>query len=166
MARDLFIGVTEQSKASVHRREDAHALLNATRWGGAMYMAGYSIECLLKAKLMRMCACGNLRDLEAELQRGGLLAEHATIFTHQLEILLRLAGALDRLRQNIELWPLFNIVNRWIPAWRYNPDLSNHHDARDYVGAVDSIRHWIDNYLSTEPGIWQMNRSNRQSVTF
>ena len=145
MARDLFVGVTEQAKASVHRREDAHALLNATRWRGAMYMAGYSIECLLKAKLMRMYACGNLRDLEVELQRRGLLAEHATIFTHQLEILLRLAGGLDRLRQNIELWPLFNIVNRWIPAWRYNPDLSNHDDARDYVSAVDSIRHWIDN---------------------
>jgi len=89
MARDLFVGVTEQAKASVHRREDAHALLNATRWRGAMYMAGYSIECLLKAKLMRMYACDNLRDLEVALQHRGLLAEHATIFTHQLEILLR-----------------------------------------------------------------------------
>ena len=147
MARNLFIGVTEQSKAAVHRREDAHALFNATRWRGAMYMAGYSIECLLKAKLMRIYACSNLRDLEVELQRRGLLAEHATIFTHQLEILLRLANGLDRLRQNAQLWPLFNIVNRWIPAWRYNPDRSEHDDARDYLNAVDSIRHWIDNNL-------------------
>jgi hypothetical protein len=81
------------------------------------------------------------------LQRRGLLAEHATIFTHQLEILLRLANGTERLRQNVQLWPLFNIVNRWIPAWRYNPDLSNPDDARDYVSAVDSIRHWIDNNL-------------------
>ena len=96
---------------------------------------------------MRMYGCSNLRDLEEELQRRGLLAERATIFTHQLEILLRLANGLDRLRQNAQLWPLFNIVNRWIPAWRYNPDLSNHDDARDYLGAVDNIRHWIDNNL-------------------
>ena len=147
MARDLFIGVTEQSKAGVHRREDAHALLGATRWRGAMYMAGYSIECLLKAKLMRMYGCSNLRNLEEELQRRGLLAERATIFTHQLEILLRLANGLDRLRRNAQLWQVFNIVNLWIPAWRYNPDLSNREDARDYLSAVDSIRHWIDHSL-------------------
>ena len=111
MARDLFISVTEQRKAGIHRRDDAHALLNAARWRGAMYMAGYSIECLLKAKLMRMYVCSNLRDLEGELQRRGLLAENATIFTHQLERLLRLANGMDRLRQNARLWPVFNIVN-------------------------------------------------------
>ena len=144
MARDLFIGVSEQSKSSMHRRDDAHALLNAARWRGAMYMAGYSIECILKVKLMRMYACSNLRNLEEELQRRNLLAEHSTIFTHQLEVLLRLAGGLERLRQNYELWPLFNIVNRWIPAWRYNPDLSNREDAEDYLDAVDRIRHWIN----------------------
>lgn len=48
MTRDLFIGITEQSKASAHRGDDAHALLNATRWRGAMYMAGYSVECSLR----------------------------------------------------------------------------------------------------------------------
>ena len=145
MARDLFIGVTEQSKASVHRRDDAHALLNAARWRGAMYMAGYSIECLLKAKLMRMFGCSNLLDLEQELQRRNLLASQSTIFTHQLEVLLRLANGTDRLRQHHTLWPMFNIVNRWIPAWRYNPNPSRREDAEDYLDAVDKVRHWIDN---------------------
>ena len=110
-----------------------------------MYLADYSIECLLKAKLMQTFSCSNLRDLEDELQRRHLLAEHATIFTHHLELLLRLTNGLDRLRQNAELWPLFNIVNRWIPAWRYSPDLANPEDAEDYLDAVDKIRHWIDN---------------------
>ncbi len=147
MARDLFIGVTEQMKAGIHRRADAQALLKAKRWRGAMYLAGYSIECLLKVKLMQMYVCTNLRELEEELQRRGLLAEHVTIFTHQLEILIRLTNGLDRLRQNVQLWPSFNIVNRWIPAWRYNPDPSNRADAVDYVTAVDSIRGWINNNL-------------------
>jgi HEPN domain-containing protein len=145
MARDYFIGVTEQSKSSIHRLDDAYALFGCDRWRGAMYLAGYSIECLLKAKLMRMFNCNNLKDLEEELQRRNLLADRATIFTHQLEVLLRLANGLDRLRQNATLWPLFNIVNRWMPAWRYNPDLSNSEDAEDYLDAVDKVRHWIDN---------------------
>ncbi|MEQ8788762.1 MAG: HEPN domain-containing protein [Pirellulaceae bacterium] len=145
MARDYFIGITEQLKCGVHRLDEARALFDADRWRGAMYLAGYSIECLLKAKLMQMFNCSNLHGLEEELQRRNLLAANATIFTHQLEVLLRLANGLDRLRQNPMLWPLFNIVNRWIPAWRYNPDLANAEDAEDYLDAVDKIRHWIDN---------------------
>lgn len=84
MMRDLFYGVSEQAKAGKHRMDDARALLNATRWRGAMYMAGYSLECLLKTKLMRRFDCRHLRELEYELQAKGILAATATIFTHQL----------------------------------------------------------------------------------
>lgn len=82
MMRDLFYGVSEQSKAGKHRMDDARALLNAFRWRGAMYMAGYSIECLLKTKLMRMYDWRPLRELEEELQRRGVLTAQASVFTH------------------------------------------------------------------------------------
>src|ERR1019366_3548674 len=147
MMRDLFYGVSEQAKAGKHRMEDARALLNANRWRGAMYMAGYSIECLLKTKLMRMFSCRNLRELEDELQGKGILAAQATVFTHQLELLLRLTNAIDRLRQNEQNWRMFNMVNRWIPAWRYTADLSNSDDAKDFVDAVDKVSHWIENNI-------------------
>lgn len=142
--RDLFYGVSEQGKAGKHRMDDARALMNAVRWRGAMYMAGYSIECLLKTKLMRRFDCHHLRELEEELRRRGALPTHATIFTHQLEVLLRLTGGLDRLRQNEPLWRLFNIVNRWVPAWRYTADLSNRDDAEDFQEAVEKVAHRID----------------------
>jgi HEPN domain-containing protein len=145
MIRDHFYGVTEQGKAGKHRLDDARALLNAVRWRGAMYMAGYAIECLLKTKLMRMFDCRHLRELEQELQSRGALPGQTTVFTHQLEILLRLTKGLDRLRQNEPLWRMFNIVNRWIPAWRYTADLSNRSDAEDFVEAVEKVAHWIEN---------------------
>ena len=118
MTQDLYFGISEQSKASKHRLDDARALLNAVRWRGAMYMAGYALECLLKTKLMQMYSCRNLRELEDELQQRGVLEMQATVFTHQLELLLRLTQSMDRLRQNRLLWPQFNLVNRWLPAWR------------------------------------------------
>jgi len=74
MMRDPYYGVSEQRKAGKHRLEDAQALLNKSRWRGAMYMAGYAIECLLKTKLMRMFDCRHLRELEEELQTRGLLS--------------------------------------------------------------------------------------------
>lgn len=144
MIRDLFYGVTEQGKAGKHRMDDARALFNAVRWRGAMYMAGYSVECLLKTKLMRMFNCRHLRELEDELQGKGILGAQGTVFTHQLELLLRLANAIDRLRQSEEHWRSFNMVNRWIPAWRYTADLSNPEDAKDFLDAVEKVAHWID----------------------
>jgi len=78
------MGISEQSKASKHRLEDAYALLNAGRWHGAMYMSGYAVECLIKTKLMRIYGCRNLYELEYELQRRAQLATHATVFTHHL----------------------------------------------------------------------------------
>src|SRR4051812_557909 len=102
MARSRFGGVSEQAKASKHRMDDARALLNAVRWRGAMYIAGYSLECLLKKKLMQMFDCRHLRELEDELQKRGILTQNTTVFTHQLELLLRLTNAIDRLRQNEE----------------------------------------------------------------
>ena len=38
-----------QLGASRRRREDAEALHGAGRWAGGIYLAGYAIECSLKA---------------------------------------------------------------------------------------------------------------------
>ena len=112
-----------------------------------MYLAGYSVECLLKTKLMQMFDCHHLRELEEVLQERGLLAAQSTVFSHQLELLLRLTNAIDRLRQNDEHWRLFNIVNCWMPAWRYTADLSNPEDANDFLSAVEKVSRWIENNI-------------------
>ena len=146
MTRDLFNGVSEHSKAGKHRMEDARALMKEKRWRGALYIAGYVIECLLKTKLMRIFDCRNLRELEEVLQMKGLLSEQRTIFTHQLEALLRLVPGWERLRQkrNQGLWQDFNIVNTWMPAWRYSADQSKGDDAHEFLEAVGKIALWIE----------------------
>ena len=112
-----------------------------------MYLAGYSVECLLKTKLMQMFDCRHLRELEEELLRRKVLAAEATVFTHQLEVVLRLTNAMDRLRQNDEIWRSFNLVNRWVPAWRYNANMSNEDDANEFMDAVQSVSHWIEHNI-------------------
>jgi hypothetical protein len=143
MPRETHHGVSEQSKASQHRRDDAQVLLNAARWRGAMYLGGYSVECLLKSRLMKMFECRTLLKLDEELKERGLIAAEATMYTHQFESLLRVTGHLDRLRQDAKLWPSFAIVNRWVPAWRYDPDLSKREEAEDFFEALDKITSWI-----------------------
>jgi len=143
----LFFGATEQSKAAKHRWDDGRALLAAGRWRGAMYLAGYAIECLLKATLMRRFGCRQLADLEEELRRRGTLAGAGTVFTHQLRTLLTLAGSLNRLRQNAAIWRRFNDANRWLPAWRYTADLADREEAEEFLTAVDAVRQWIEHNI-------------------
>jgi len=144
MGRDQFQGVTEQAKAGKHRLDDARVLLDHGRWRGAMYLAGYAVECLLKAKLMVRFGCSHLLKLEDELIRRGLLGTDATIFHHKLEPFLRLTGAFDRLKDDGTIWKAFNRVNGWIPAWRYSSKSASKEDATDFLGQVEVLNHWIE----------------------
>jgi hypothetical protein len=108
-----------------------------------MYLAGYGVECLLKKKLMEMFACDQLAQLQDALHRRSLMSADSTVFTHQLEQLLWLTGAKDRMRGNPTAWANFNIVNQWIPAWRYTGDRASHEDASDFLSAVELTVHWI-----------------------
>jgi HEPN domain-containing protein len=143
MNRDVHFGITEQEKASVHRREDARVLLEQSRWRGSMYLAGYAVECLLKARLMRIYGCRHLRELDDELERRGLLRGGHTVFTHQLESLLRLTGSLVRLTQDRDARLALRIVNRWSSAWRYHVGRTTRDDAEQFLAAVDRILNWI-----------------------
>jgi hypothetical protein len=97
MARKKHSGITEQRKAGLHRLEDAKVLLDGKRWRGAMYMAGYAVECALKYKLMRQWNCRTLDSLERKLREKGF---RERMFIHSLDPLLRLSGGQDRLRAN------------------------------------------------------------------
>jgi HEPN domain-containing protein len=137
-------GVSELSKSGKHRHDDARALFNAVRWRGAMYIAGYSAECLLKTKLMRMFGCSHLRELEDVLRDRGALSGRATVFTHELELLLDLTKRINVMRQNAEVWKQFNLVNRWMPAWRYSADQSCREDAEDFLESIQGVLNWIE----------------------
>lgn len=143
MAKDLHHGVSDQSKASLRRREDAEALFQSGRWQGAMYLGGYAVECLLKAALMHQFDCRTLADLERELRDRGLMAADSTMYTHQFETLFRVAGHFDRLRASREVWPRFRTVNLWRPSLRYDPHPVGPEDAQDFLEAVDQIVAWI-----------------------
>lgn len=141
---NLHNGIHEQAGASRERLADAQVLYAASRWRGAMYLAGYAIECLLKAKLMQIYDCRTLRELELELKRRSLLPAHRTVFTHQLETLLSLAPGAHRLTQNHELARAFRNVNQWAPQWRYNPRQVNSAEAARFMSHVDKVMHWIN----------------------
>ena len=147
MNRNLHDGVSELAGASRQRLADAKTLLNASRGRGAMYMAGYAVECLLKTKLMHIYNCKNLRELEDLLRQRSILPAHRTVFTHQLEDLLRLTPGYNRVIRNHEMLSLFNKVNQWTPSWRYISKPTNRREATEFITSIERFIRWINNNL-------------------
>jgi hypothetical protein len=84
--------------------QDAKALLKVERYGGAVYLGGYVIECLLKVAVCDFLGAGKLP------------AEYAV---HNLEYLLRASGLLEELRASSMLTKHFDAILEWTVSMRY-----------------------------------------------
>lgn len=107
-----------------------------------MYLAGYSIECKLKARLMEMSGVWTLQALEGELARR--LGRTPDVFTHSIEVLLDLTGARARVARDRQAQRAFNTCNRWHPAWRYNPQAPGARECQSFLHAVELFGQFIE----------------------
>jgi HEPN domain-containing protein len=122
------------------RREEAITLLKPGHYAGAYYLAGYSIECAIKACIAKQIKCFEFPDKD--------LANKA--WSHDLGNLIGIAG-LARLLQadmkvnrNLEInWA---IVKDWNESSRYEISITKS-QASDYFSAcfdkIDGIYYWI-----------------------
>lgn len=98
---------------SRERVEDAKALLRVDRFHGAVYLSGYAVELALKA---RICKTLNWTSYP---QSGGFQGLQS-FRTHDLDILLKLSGIENQVRQDSQFMGQWSIVKRWNPETRYN----------------------------------------------
>jgi len=126
------------------RVADAAALLAAGRWSAAYYLAGYAIECGLKACIMRYVQ--NTGAIFQDRKYG------ERCWTHKFETLLELAE-LDTVldadaKANQALSDCWDIVNRWEEASRYQQKTEQ--EARTLYDAIASTPNgalpWIRNH--------------------
>jgi hypothetical protein len=139
-----YDGLSEYRKVAQHRLHDAQELLmeptleleagirDRRHLRGAMYLAGYSVECILKAYIIS-CS-GEHRTL----------AEIAPEFTgnagHSLDRLLLRSGLEGDLGVHLADWQL---CRTWTPDWRYSPDVPSRGEAMSFVAASQRVHAWI-----------------------
>lgn len=117
----------EQSKIRLNREQlqklaeryvvDAENLMMSQRWASAYYLAGYAIECALKARIAKEVRQHDFPDYRIVRE----------FYTHDLKQLLKLGGLQDLLSQRAsesagfrENW--FSNVVKWNESSRYwNP---------------------------------------------
>jgi hypothetical protein len=141
MAKADYSGRTEQRKAALRRLADAKCLVNegTPHRRGGLYLAGYAIECKLKAIAMEVFGCWSLADLALKWD-----VDERDVYSHGLEPLaarLPLYGSLQR----SPVWRDFaTYVNRWNPSWRYNPREPDESYAISFTNAVERVFKWLE----------------------
>src|SRR5258708_34278586 len=131
-----------QLGASRRRREDAKALQEARQWAGAVYLAGYAIECSMKSLICYNEGKNSFKDTRIYLRggRGNSL--------HSLTLLL---GEIPTLQRTISL----DITGKYKDAWdiitkfwkkdelRYWDKLGSENDCRQFISAVRLMHNLI-----------------------
>lgn len=122
------------------RAEEARLLLDNGYYTGAYYLAGYAVECVLKA-----CIAKQVREFD--FPDRDLAAKS---YSHRLQELLKTAQldtALDRDgKSNPKLLSNWLIARRWNAESRYKPYVSQDDCRGLYVAVTDSasgVLPWI-----------------------
>jgi hypothetical protein len=104
-----------------------------------MYIAGYAVECKLKAIAMEVNGCANLHELEQKWSGA-----ERDIYAHGLESLARRLPLYNRFRDS-DVWRDFaGQVNRWRPSWRYDPADHPNRAAAEFIHSIRAVYNWLD----------------------
>lgn len=122
------------------RVREAAALLRAGHWPGAYYLAGYAVECSLKA-----CVAKQVRRYDFPDKK---LANEA--FTHDLQKLVKIAGLEPDLQRDLAANPTLElnwaVVKDWSEGARYELGITEA-QARDLYSActarTNGVLAWI-----------------------
>jgi HEPN domain-containing protein len=142
-ARTTAMTRAKWQRLAQERLLDAKALLQAKRWTGAYYLAGYAVECGLKS-----CIIAFLMKTDQFPERR--FSEQC--WTHDLERLLGLAGleaVLDTdMAANSSLQDSWEVVKAWSESKRY--DRIVRAKALELYDAIAQKKHgvlpWIKNH--------------------
>lgn len=125
-----------QLGASRHRRKDAELLQQSARWNGAIYLAGYAIECSLKALVCYGEHKNNLKDT-ALFKRGaqGVALHNLWSLYEATPLSFRNAVELDRTKILKNAW--ITIVRLWQKDdLRYGHKLGDETECERFLEAV------------------------------
>ncbi len=125
-------------RAAFQRMEDARYLFAADRTTAAVYLAGYCVECILKALVVAQAPPGD-RDEVVKAFRGVRAHDYGWLRQRYREC----GGA--------AMPPMivrrFTEVGFWATDFRYKPETVAQADARSFLAAAIEILGWADGRL-------------------
>ncbi|MGH7169195.1 MAG: HEPN domain-containing protein [Gemmataceae bacterium] len=121
------------------RLREARVLLKNKCYDGAYYLAGYAVECALKACIAKMTKRHDFPDKKMVLDS----------YTHSLQLLIKLAGRNPDLDAEMTADAEFNnnwiVVRDWTEESRYQQHAEK--KARDLLQAITNRKHGVMRWI-------------------
>jgi HEPN domain-containing protein len=125
-------------RCAQHRHSEAEVLLRAGHTTGAVYLAGYGVECMLKALIL---AATPVHGTNAVLKtfRGNAAHDYGSL----KERYRRGAGSsISR-----EVNEAFTLIQWWSTDLRYSPANVRNEEAATFMEAAEAVMKWADGRL-------------------
>lgn len=122
-------------QAAYQRFEDARFLLDNGRTTGAVYLAGYSVECILKALILSVTPSGRRSQVEASFR---------TATAHNYEWPRRVYLRNGGVSFPLPITRQFLRVNTWSSVLRYRAGTVRRREAVEFLEAAEAIMTWAD----------------------
>lgn len=120
------------------RISEAKALLNSRKEQGAYYLAGYAVECALKACIAKKTKRFQFPPKAEDVRE---------VYSHRLEKLVEVAGLKGQRDRELKSNPLFaanwKTVKDWTEESRYKTTGLNGKDMYNAVVGADGVLPWI-----------------------
>jgi HEPN domain-containing protein len=120
------------------RAKEAAALARGRNQQGAYYLAGFAVECALKARIAKKT---RRYDFPADAKHAG------RVYSHDLTELLKLAELADQLdkdmRTNRQLAANWSVIKEWKIDCRYETSGLNGKDMVESLNSPDGVLQWI-----------------------
>ena len=154
-----YDGITHFLKAAPRRLADAIELLqpptlrpnagdaDSRNLRAAMYLAGYVVECILKAYIIDRAGVQTLRAANQEmLKRRGDVPDLSSARGHSIPLLLSLTE-LEATELPGDIRRSLGICSKWKSAWRYSPDPARRDEAQAFVTSAEKILQFVRNRI-------------------
>ena len=126
-------------RAGRQRLEDGESLRQQGRYGGAVYLAGYGIECGLKSMLV---------EQTPPARRPTLVASFRGSVAHDFDWLRRRYRDSGGSAAPAEVLAAFLTLDTWRVELRYNPTTPKGRDVAAFFAAARRAFGWIDGRIS------------------
>lgn len=120
-------------RSALQRIEDAEFLAGGGRTTGAIYLAGYGVECILKALILTSIATH---------QRSTMIASFRGSKAHDYDWLLGRYRSSGGSRFPPPVAQCFALVNTWGTDLRYRPGMTDPRDTHAFLDAAHKIIDW------------------------
>ena len=154
-----YDGITHFLKAAPRRLADAFELLEPPSYKpkssdashrnlrAAIYLAGYVVECILKAYIISMQSAQTLRAASVALQQKGVDASNLfSVKGHNIQLLLSFTD-LEAAPLPEDIKTSLGICSKWKSTWRYSPDPVQTEYAREFVISAERIFEFVRNRI-------------------